>query len=171
MVLRTDHRFDLFIVDDSNRDAREAACALAQNRASGRTLHIVGPTNSGKTHLLHAVGNWVRTHQDTQTVGVAPGREVGLAIAGRSGADPPLEALLEVDVLLVDNPEYLCNRPATRRVFWDVVRQREEQEARTVTAWLAGLKTRSSLDDPRELGRVVSVGIEPVRNGMLGSGW
>src|SRR5690606_13037692 len=50
--------FDNFIIDPSNRFAVAAAEAVANaNGKAYNPLFIYGGTSSGKTHLLHAIGN------------------------------------------------------------------------------------------------------------------
>lgn len=49
-------RFENFIVGNGAKIAYETCLKLAQN-PQGEVIYIYGPTGSGKTHLLHAVGN------------------------------------------------------------------------------------------------------------------
>ncbi|MEN3034635.1 MAG: DnaA/Hda family protein [Aquificaceae bacterium] len=49
-------RFENFIVGSGTKIAYETCYKLTQN-PQGEVVYIYGPTGSGKTHLLHAIGN------------------------------------------------------------------------------------------------------------------
>lgn len=55
--LSTDLTFENFCVGQSNFNAFEAAGDLIQSETASNILFLFGPTGSGKTHLLQAVGN------------------------------------------------------------------------------------------------------------------
>ena len=53
--------FGSFVIGDCNRFAHAAALAVAEMPASAyNPLLVQGPSGTGKTHLLHAIGNYVR---------------------------------------------------------------------------------------------------------------
>ena len=57
--------FDNFIIDPSNRFAVAAAEAVANaNGKAYNPLFIYGGTSSGKTHLLHAIGNYLLENKE-----------------------------------------------------------------------------------------------------------
>ena len=61
--LRADYTFDAFVTADSNRFARAAAGVVAETPGHAyNPLVIYGGSGLGKTHLLHAIGNYVCRH-------------------------------------------------------------------------------------------------------------
>lgn len=65
--------FEDFIIGNSNRFAHAAAMNLAEDPKTQYTpLFIYGAAGLGKTHLLHAIGNYVLRHDPNKTVIYVP---------------------------------------------------------------------------------------------------
>lgn len=62
-MLNTDYTFSTFVVGRNNEFAHAASFSIAESpgKESYNPLFICGPTGMGKTHLLNAVGNHIRT--------------------------------------------------------------------------------------------------------------
>ena len=110
-TLNPKYTFDQFVIGPSNRLAHAAALAVAEMPSQAyNPLFIYGPPGLGKTHLLHAVGNYVTAFGGGLTVRYATAEEFTnafLAALARRDLDEFKERFRGVDVLLIDDVQFL----------------------------------------------------------------
>jgi chromosomal replication initiator protein len=114
--------FDQFVIGDANRLAHAAALAVAEMPGLAyNPLFICGPPGLGKTHLLHSIGNYVTRYGDGMSVLYTTVEEftdnfVGALQGG--GLEAFKAAHRDVDVLLVDDVQFLASRVRTEQEFF-----------------------------------------------------
>ncbi len=117
------YTFDAFVPGPSNRFAHAAAMAVAEATPSTayNPLFIYGATGLGKTHLLIAVGHHMhRLTSGTRVKYVTSEQfvtEFIKAVRERKG-DEFRHRYREVDVLLVDDVQFLAKREETQTEFF-----------------------------------------------------
>lgn len=121
-VLNPDHTFDAFVMGDSNRFAHAAALSVAERPSrSYNPLFIYGGTGLGKTHLLHAIGNYVGEHYANLQVRYVS-TEAFLndfidAIRNNTQVDFK-RRYRQCDVLLVDDVQFIENKERFQEEFF-----------------------------------------------------
>ena len=110
-ALNPRYTFEHFVIGASNRFAHAAALAVAETPArSYNPLFIYGPAGLGKTHLLHAIGNYVRDiHQLSRVRYVSTETLMNEFVDAirNNAANSFRRRYREVDVLLVDDIQFL----------------------------------------------------------------
>ncbi len=121
--------FDNFVVGDTNRLAKVAAMAVAE--APGRIhnpLFIYGKSGLGKTHLMHAVGNYITASSNRKVLYCTCDEFMTeyTNIANPDNGKNPLEYATEfknkyrnVDVLIIDDIQYLVGAEKTQQEFFN----------------------------------------------------
>jgi chromosomal replication initiator protein len=120
--LNPKYTFEQFVIGDGNRLAHAAALAVAELPAQAwNPLFIHGPAGLGKTHLLHAIGNYVQRYGDGMRVRYttveAFTTEFVQAIRGKD-ADGFRGRFRDVDVLLIDDVQFLADKVRTKEEFF-----------------------------------------------------
>ncbi|MEA4944442.1 MAG: chromosomal replication initiator protein DnaA [Propionicimonas sp.] len=120
--LNPKYSFETFVIGDSNRFAHAAAAAVAE--APGKAynpLMIYGDSGLGKTHLLHAVGHYIRSYYDRVRVKYVSTEELTNDFINAISENRTAEfrrAYREVDVLLVDDIQFLEAKIQTQEEFF-----------------------------------------------------
>jgi chromosomal replication initiator protein len=114
--------FDQFIIGDSNRLAHAAALAVAELPGQAyNPLFLHAPPGLGKTHLLHAIGNYVRAFGVGAAVRYATveafTNQFINALSSRS-LHRFKQAYRDADVLLIDDVQFLASKAKTEEEFF-----------------------------------------------------
>ncbi|WP_337936868.1 chromosomal replication initiator protein DnaA [Acidaminococcus fermentans] len=116
------YTFNNFVVGNSNRFAKAAAMAVANNPAFAyNPFFLFSDSGLGKTHLMNAIGNQIRkNHPDMKILYISSETFTNELI--ESVEHNRLEAFREkyrsIDVLLIDDIQFLRNRESTQEEFF-----------------------------------------------------
>ena len=116
------HTFDQFVIGAGNRFAHAAALAVAELPGhSYNPLFLHGSPGIGKTHLLHAIGNYVECFGSGLQVRYATVEEFTTefvqAVRGKT-TDSFKQRFRGADVVLLDDIQFLAGREKTREEFF-----------------------------------------------------
>ena len=120
--LNPTHTFDNFVIGSSNRFANGAAVAVAENPARAyNPLFIWGGSGLGKTHLLHAAGNYAQLlHKGLRVKYVSSEEFTNDYI--NSLRDDRQESFKRryrnLDILMVDDIQFLEGKESTQEEFF-----------------------------------------------------
>ena len=116
------YTFDTFVIGKSNEFAHAASQAVAQSPSrSYNPLFLYGGVGLGKTHLLHAIGHHIlRHHPGLKVMYLAAEQFVNELINSiRFDRMPAFrERYRTIDVLLVDDIQFLANKERTQEEFF-----------------------------------------------------
>jgi chromosomal replication initiator protein len=114
--------FEQFVIGHGNRSAHAACLTVSENPGHAfNPLFIYGQPGLGKTHLLQAIGNFVKRHAPQMTTTYMTAE--GFAESFRNGlGDGSLrefkERLRGSDVLLIDDVQFLQSKARTEEEFF-----------------------------------------------------
>ncbi len=116
------YNFDQFIIGDGNRLAHAAALAVAEQPGQAyNPLFLHAPPGLGKTHLLHAIGNYVLHFGGSAAIRYATVEAFTnhfIAALGSRSLDHFKHVYRDADVLLLDDVQFLANKAKTEEEFF-----------------------------------------------------
>ena len=126
--LNKNYTFESFVVGESNKFAQAAALAVAENPGSMyNPLFIYGNSGLGKTHLMHAIGNYIEMKYKKRVLYVTSDDFMndftGLARKSHNGNNLDYIEFFKnkyrnVDVLLIDDIQFLGGAEKTQQEFF-----------------------------------------------------
>ena len=126
--LKKEFNFDTFIVGNSNKFAQAAALSVAENPGiMYNPLFIYGNSGLGKTHLMHAIGNYIFDNSDKRVLYVKSDTFISdfINITKKSENEDNYEKVdffkdkyRNVDVLLIDDIQSFNSATSSRNEFF-----------------------------------------------------
>ncbi|GAB2776386.1 chromosomal replication initiator protein DnaA [Rhabdobacter roseus] len=123
--LNGNYSFDNFIEGDCNRLARSAGFAVAQRPGltSFNPLMVYGGVGLGKTHLVQAIGNYIRNHYDDKMVTYVSSEKFTNQFINsikNNKLSDFTDFYMKVDVLVIDDVQFLSGKEKTQDTFFHI---------------------------------------------------
>ncbi len=124
--LNEKYTFDNFVVGKSNQFVYAACRSVAENPGKKyNPLFIYGGVGLGKTHLLHAIGNYIRKNNKSLKILYVTSEQFTNDYIQALKADKKENAnkafrdkYREVDVLMIDDIQFIANKTSTQEEFF-----------------------------------------------------
>ena len=125
--LKPNYTFESFIIGESNKFAYTAAMSVAEKPGKAyNPLFLYGKSGLGKTHLMHAIGNYIINNTNLKVLYVTSDDFVNDFIRVVRNKDKENFELINtfkakyrnVDVLMIDDIQFLENAAATQQEFF-----------------------------------------------------
>lgn len=116
------YSFEQFVIGKGNRLAHAASLAVAELPGQAyNPLFLHAPPGLGKTHLLHAIGNYLRAYGGGATVRyttVEAFTNHFITALGTRSLDHFKRAYRDADALLIDDVQFLASKVKTEEEFF-----------------------------------------------------
>jgi chromosomal replication initiator protein len=120
--LNPKYTFDTFIIGNSNRFTHAACFAVAESPAKAyNPLFIYGGVGLGKTHLMHAIGQFIKEHNSKLKVFYVTSEKFTNELINSIRDDKTVEFRNKyrgMDILLVDDIQFLAGKERTQEEFF-----------------------------------------------------
>lgn len=155
---KKEYTFDTFVVGDSNRLAYGTALAVAKKPGKlYNPFFLHGKSGLGKTHLMHAIGNFIVEHSDLKVLYISAEQFINdytaiINIKSKAGNNITyLEAFRNkyrnVDVLMIDDIQFLNKAPKSQIEFTNTFNTLYDNEKQIIIASDTSVKDFNNLAD------------------------
>ena len=125
--LNPNYTFESFIIGKSNKFAYKAARVIAEAPGSYNPLFLYGESGVGKTHLMHAIGNYLIENSDKKVLYITSDKFVDeytriFRYSDKNNfekIDAFKEKYRNVDVLMIDDIQFLSTAPKGQEEFFN----------------------------------------------------
>ena len=125
-ALNSSLTFDSFVVGPFNREASQAALLVARNPGKMfKVLYIHSHSGLGKTHLLHAIGNYILSEGNPNTKILYTSAQTFVEeyvkyARGENTQESLKDYVSSFDVLLFDDVQFLSDKKKTQEMFFSI---------------------------------------------------
>jgi chromosomal replication initiator protein len=134
--LNTRYTFDTFVVGNSNEFANAASRAVAEQPSKAyNPLFLYGGVGMGKTHLMHAIGHTIKQRNPAARLSYVSAETFTIEVINSLRFDKMFsfrERFHTVDVLLVDDIQFIAGKERTQEEFFHTFNALYEQHKQIV---------------------------------------
>src|SRR5437667_4768591 len=149
--LNTRYTFDTFVVGKSNEFAHAASRAVAEQPSKAyNPLFLYGGVGMGKTHLMHAIGHTIKQRNPTARLSYVSAEKFTIEVINSLRFDKMFsfrERFHTVDVLLVDDIQFIAGKERTQEEFFHTFNSLYEQQKQIVISSDCLPKDISSIEE------------------------
>ena len=149
--LNPKYTFDSFVSGKSNELAHAASLAVAENPGEDyKILYIYGGVGLGKTHLMHAIANYILRHNPDANVMYVTSEEFTHEFVDSIRNNTTYkfrDKYRSLDVLLIDDIQFLADKESTQEEFFNTFNALYRQNGQIVISSDRTPKEINNLED------------------------
>ena len=166
------YTFSNFVVGSNNRFAQQAALAVAESPGElYNPLYIYGGPGLGKTHLLHAIGNYIlEENPNTKVLYVTSETFTNEVIESMRTSNVNTKAMTSfrekyrmVDVLMIDDIQFIIGKEQTQEEFFHTFNALKEAKKQIIITSDQSPKEMKTLEERFrtrfEMGLMADIGL------------